>query len=96
VNKCFYAEAAARGKKNKVGTLVHDGCQARQLEGKQGKGREGPPEEMRWATTEEVDSDDATMTRKTRNGKVFGTLGSQWCVRAGVDAEEAPGPASEQ
>lgn len=51
---------------------------------------------MRWATTEEVDSDDATMTRKTRNGKVFGTLGSQWCVRAGVDAEEAPGPASEQ
>ncbi|KAH7492744.1 hypothetical protein FOMA001_g1149 [Fusarium oxysporum f. sp. matthiolae] len=52
--------------------------------------------QRRWAITEEVDSDDATMTRKTRNGKAFGTLGSQWCVRAGVDAEEAPGPASEQ
>lgn len=57
-----------------MGTLVHDGCQARQLEGKQGEGREGPPEEMRWATTEEVDSDDATMTRKTRNGKAFELL----------------------
>lgn len=28
--------------KSEVGTLVHDGCQARQLEGEQGKGRERP------------------------------------------------------
>jgi hypothetical protein len=40
-----------------------------------------------------VDSDDATMTRKTRNGeRPFGSQGSQWCVHAGVDADEAPGP----
>lgn len=87
--------------KSKVGTLVHDGCQARHLkgkQGKQGKGRKGrgsrrDHQSRRAIIAVEVDSNDATMTRKTRDGQSpFGSQGSQWCVHAGVDADEAPGP----
>lgn len=61
--------------KSEVGTLVHDDCQARQLEGEQGNGREGP--------RGRVGFEEVTMTRKTRNGErsVVVSRAVVWCGR---------------